>query len=555
MAKNIALRPLKQARTFQYGTWDIEAREWWDLILIGVYDGEQYYHFRDVGSFLDHIMQEKYRYWRWFAHFGGRYDMNFIFEYIRYQRPELFPSVSWFCSGAMVLDMTIRWKRGVAKLRDSYRLLPGSLRALTKAFGVEHQKGEIDFEGIEYNRTLIEYNELDCIGLHEVLAIFFEQTGVFSETFATNALKVFRKDFLKFDLWKPHKAVEEFVRRSYHGGRVEVFKRTGEEVYAYDVNSMYPFVMLQPVPIRFYAESRKLHDKRYGFCEATIRWPGVYVPNLPLRYASNGKPLDKLYFPVGEYRGIWTTPELIEAEKKGCTIIKIHKILYFDTEKIFEGYVRKIYALKQRSGEPQRTIAKFLLNSLYGKFGQHPTKKAYCTLDDAPEGAIPILTPDGKPTPFAYFERESEAAYILPHISASITSAARLQLLSQLNESSYYCDTDSVFTSRQMPTGDALGEWGLVGQGNCEFYQPKLYKFRGEWKAKGLNRFQNIDGYVRGEPNIVKRSRSITEAVKSGLPATAHVTVKKYLREGKPKRAWDGENDTRPWKYDELITS
>lgn len=547
MNTNIALRPLTRSQSFQFGTWDIEARDWWDLLMIGVYDGEHYYHFRDVESFLAFILQKKYRYWRWFAHFGGRYDTNFVFDHIRANRPDL--KLNWFCAGSMVLDMTIRSGDMIAKLRDSYRLLPASLDQLTKAFDVKHKKGKVDFANLEYNQTLIDYNEDDCIGLYEVLDSFFEQTGIRSETFASHALRVFRKDFLRQEIWKPHADIEEFVRRGYHGGRTEVFKRRADRVLAYDVNSMYPYVMQFPVPVRYIARSRHWRDKdgEYGFIDATVHWPDVYIPSLPVRG-------DKLYFPVGTIRGIWTSPELQRAMSHGCSVIKIHDSVWFETAELFKDYVAKLYKLKQTAGEPVRTITKFLLNSLYGKFGQSPEKRVYSTMDDAPDGAIPVLSPDGKPSGFAFMERTSNAAYILPHISAAITSAARMVLFERLDGHSFYCDTDSVFTSRKMPVGDKLGDWSLVGTGECEFFQPKLYKFAGVWKAKGLNREQSIDDYVKGQPNIVTRARSITEALRDNKPAMAHVTVEKYYREGKPKRAWDGDNDTRPWRYEELNT-
>src|ERR1700740_990364 len=104
-ALNIGLHPLDHVKSFNFGTWDIEARDWWTLQLIGAFDGEDYYHFRDVDSFLDHIMQKKYRNYRWFAHFGGRYDINFIFDRIRERRHA---QVDFYCSGSMVMRMKIK---------------------------------------------------------------------------------------------------------------------------------------------------------------------------------------------------------------------------------------------------------------------------------------------------------------------------------------------------------------------------------------------------------------------------------------------------------------
>ena len=539
---NLALHPLNNPRTFNYGTWDVEAREWWDLLILGCYDGTRYFHWQTIGEFIDHILRKEYRHWRWFAHFGGRYDLNFVFDYVR-KRPDL--ECNFYCSGSMVIQMTIRQGGRVARLCDSYRLLQASLRDLCSQFGVKHQKGHVNFDNLKYNRELIEYNELDCIGLHEVLSIFFEECGVQAETFASQSLKMFRHEFLKNPIWKPRPEVLNLARESYHGGRVEVFKREGH-LTAYDVNSMFPHVMQQPVPVAYIGSSNRLMENNYGFVDATVNIPrNLYIAPLPVR-------LEKLYFPTGTTRGVWTTEELFLAEDYGARIQTVHRAVYFHTEAIFKEYVWKLYDWKRNATGPRRIIAKLLMNSLYGKFGQKPEKKVYCSENTAPPGSWPILEPDGKPSGFAYYLRTSNATYLLPHLSAAITSKARIMLMRSLNEASYYCDTDSIFTTDAMRTGTDLGQWDRVGDGHAYFVQPKLYRFRGEWKAKGLDRTQDIDAYVSGSPHLLKRARSIKEALRDGTPACAHVTVEKYLRQSRSKRRWVGD-DTVPWNIKDLI--
>lgn len=527
--------------------------------LLGVFDGQNYYHWTGpnaIPDFLNFIMQDRFDDWRFFAHFGGRYDLNFIFDYLR-TRTDV--SVSFYCSGSMVIQMTIRRKHTTVKLCDSYRLfyMPESssvintdnktgLRSLGIAFDVKHKKGAIDYEDIRYGKQLIEYNEIDCRCLWEVIDRFFIETGVFSETFATHALRVWRKDFLKQTIWKPKQEVLDMCRLGYHGGRVEVFKHQSSAVYAYDVNSMYPSVMRQTMPVHFLGESKRFKDEFYGFVDCTVYVPEIYIPVLPVR-------MEKLYFPIGDFRGVWTTEELHRAQLHGVSIKKVHKAYYFHMEEIFREYVLKLYHLKKTSTEPTRTIAKGLLNALYGKFGQAPTKKVYCTETSAPRGAVPIIEPNGNPSGFCYYEKTSYSAYLLPHLAAAVTSKARLVLGEKLDYHSYYCDTDSVFTDTPMDTSKELGDWSEVGTGEAMFIQPKLYKFKGKWKSKGLNREQDIDEFIKGSPNVARRTISIREALRTGKQAKQHLTVEKVLRETKPKRQWiDRHQDTRPWNISEI---
>jgi hypothetical protein len=336
---------------------------------------------------------------------------------------------------------------------------------------------------------------------------------------------------------------------------------------------MYPYVMRAELPVQYVAESRYLKDNYFGFVHAEITVPECYIPVLPIRR-------EKLYFPVGRMRGTWTNEELFIAENFGCKIERIFKAVYFRTAPILREFVTKLYQLKKGAEEPTRTIAKYLLNSFYGKFGQNPVKRVYVSEYDAPQGSTPILKPDGTPSGFAYYERTSNAAYLLPHISSAVTSKARLHLLSRLNPNIYYCDTDSVFTTDTILTGDEIGDWSLVGKGDCTFFQPKLYKFNGTWKSKGLyqececghnhptdekgrkikcvcgcEHFHDvkIDAFVQGDINKYTRRKSIKEALRDGSDAKMDVIVEKTLRDSRSKRAWlSGDQETRPWNMKEL---
>jgi DNA polymerase type B, organellar and viral len=86
------------------------------------------------------------------------------------------------------------------------------------------------------------------------------------------------------------------IKPSYFGGRVEVFKPYGENLFIYDVVSLYPHIMLNDLPIGNIIKSTDNNLNNYfGFCYATVEIPNnIYNPILPFR-----DELGNVYNPVG----------------------------------------------------------------------------------------------------------------------------------------------------------------------------------------------------------------------------------------------------------------
>jgi DNA polymerase type B, organellar and viral len=65
-------------------------------------------------------------------------------------------------------------------------------------------------------------------------------------TLSSLTLTIFRMEYYDDSTWKIHiptKNKDSFIRRGYYGGHVDVYKSVGENLYYYDVNSLYPYVM------------------------------------------------------------------------------------------------------------------------------------------------------------------------------------------------------------------------------------------------------------------------------------------------------------------------
>lgn len=547
------LKPLSQEAKFRFpfGVYDIETPgiDSLEFYSCGFFDGKEYQYFRSMAEFLNYILSPYYSGWRFFAHFGGRFDVHYVFDWIMEHAPkgmELYIS----CAGSAVIGMTIKTGRNWWRFTDSYRLFPQSLATLTYDFDVEHKK----IIGGDFKDR--KYNEHDCLGLYEVLMAGFAFHDICSETAASHAMRTFRKEFLKNPVYQPHREIEEFCRRGYFGGRCEVYRYNKAQLNHYDVNSLFPTAMLHPVPVEYLHKSRKLTTakNKIGFYHAAINYPSVYLPFLPVK-------VGKLFFPTGKFEGVFTGMELERAIADGAEV-KIVDGCIFKAEPILADYSKELFKMKKEAEKEgqgaKRYVMKRLLNSLYGKFGQRREQRTYC-LDDGTEGIFPL------PGGLAYKVEESRAAHIMPQISATITSRARIMQAELLRASpNWYTDTDSLFTSGEYPTGVELGELHFEGRGDFQAYGLKEYYFNGDYKVKGLPRSKDPDEakrreennrvcrlYLLGQEMPGTRMIGFPEALRKGEKSVMRVNIVRRRREVFPKRCRDGD-DTRPWDISEI---
>jgi hypothetical protein len=121
--------------------------------------------------------------------------------------------------------------------------------------------------------------------------------------------------------------------------------------------------------------------------------------------------------------------------------------------------------LKQKAGRtPEYTIAKFMLNTFYGKLGMNRARKSIVTYNDdlgqsfeTFDDSLGIVTVD----------TASKSKWVLPYLAAYITDRARLhhfKLLQQHEGEVYYCDTDSIITTASYQVGSGIGELSEKGK-------------------------------------------------------------------------------------------
>jgi DNA polymerase type B, organellar and viral len=312
-----------------------------------------------------------------------------------------------------MIDIELSYNNFKINFRDSYLMLPLSLRKLAITFKVDN-KGlfpysfvnnhtDLNYEGIipdfKYfnNISLDDYNNYcnsfidknwslkietlkyciqDCISLYQIIEKFnYFIFNLFNlnihnyPTLPSLAFGIYRSKYLK-DHKIPLITGQIFndIRKSYTEGSTDYYKAHISNGKYYDINSLYPYAMSKLIPfeiIKYYNEMSniKLSDF-FGFALAQIHCPKNMVrPVLP--YKHEGKTI----YSTGCWIGIYFSEELKAVEKLGYEINLI-KGYEFSKIDLFSKYIDHFYSKKKYSSGATRFIAKMHLNQLYGYFGR-----------------------------------------------------------------------------------------------------------------------------------------------------------------------------------------
>lgn len=292
--------------------------------------------------------------------------------------------------------------------------------------------------------------------------------GGFAPTLAGQALRAYRHRFMPTRvLIDDHEDALALARSAYHGGRVECFKlgKIPGPVEHFDVNSMYPFVMkahAYPAVLRLTARRVALPELARWLESCAVVADAELETDEPRYAAVVGK---RLCFPVGRFRAALTTPDLLYALAKRH-LRSVAFAAVYEKAPLFERFVSEFYRLRQDARDAGRTLdvwlLKILMNSLYGKFGQHGgTWKEHgpAPLDDVRQwkeldyetGEVTTWRALGGLLQRRQDEPECYSSH--PAIAAHVTAYARARLWDLIllagRGEVFYTDTDSLFVSEK----------------------------------------------------------------------------------------------------------
>lgn len=364
---------------------------------------------------------------------------------------------------------------------DSLKLLNFSVEEVAKAFNLSIKKLEIDYKakrekGHKITDEEKEYLKHDVMIMSLALEKMFEMK-ITRMTIASNAMNFFKDTISKkrFEEWFKPPLYDKDLRQAYKGGFTylnEIYR--GKEVkegIVLDVNSLYPSVMYySPMPYGegIYFDGKYVPDKLYNLyiqnitCQFRIKKD--MIPTIQIKNNLSFVPTDYLSSSNGQSINLTLTNVDLKLFLEHYDIYDVSYNWgwkYKSSTKIFKSYIDywnelKVKATKE-GNKPLRTIAKLMLNSLYGKFAA------------SPEGRSKIPYLDNNIVKYKLSELEERTAYYLP-ISIFITSWARdktIRSAQAVYHRFIYADTDSLhlegtdIPENLLISDTELGKWKI----------------------------------------------------------------------------------------------
>ena len=413
----------------------------------------------------------------------------------------------------------------------------------------------------------------------------------------------------------------------------------GQKIHYIDVTSLYPWVNKTSTypkghPKIIFTPGHTDVLQYFGLIQCKVLPPReLYHPVLPYRHD------DKLLFPLcarcveeemakplldrsyhcphpDEQRALtstWCSPELKKAVELGYQVQYIYEVWHFEQtcEGLFRDYVNTWLKIKQEaSGWPKddmseeakqdyiqkyfekegiqleynnikknpglRTLAKLMLNSMWGKFGQRLNKTQIQAFDD-PHAFHQFLDKDSldvrhvsvvnDQTVEVHYQNQKEDIRVSPNLNIFVacftTCHARLKLyntLEALGERVLYFDTDSVIYLEETPTqfqptlGSYLGDFDSeldddeyieeFVSGGPKNYGYTTNKGKVECKVRGFR--LNSEGHTQLNYTVMRQN--VQDEIKTPLPKPREIQVtkshhivrnpKNYTLLTKPQHKW-----------------
>lgn len=398
--------------TFDIETWGLNPS---NLALACFYDGEDYYNFynkEEVLNYLDNIKQNTLI----FAHNGAKFDMVMFFNEILYN-----PKWNIKKTGQIYhFSFTNSFNKEI-KFKDSYYILPSSLKSLSKdLLKEEEQKLTLDdkfknpenwgFDKEEYLKDVriynkkhitqedVKYCQRDVYCLYQILnhKVFQEFEFDFKNENTIASISYNKLLLNSSNLIVNLNIDKEFIAL-YNGGLTDVYTHTNtkKEVVCFDYNSFYPFAMTQGFANPYFLKryeyelfNQETREKELiKFWEMIEKNPNGYSEiSFKVKDTINSKSKDIIskipFFPLlgmnhfDFSNGVFKV-SIMNVELKNMIEFFDIEVLYSVYSDViiypFKDYIESIYSkrleAKKHKDMSLVLILKLLMNSAYGRTG------------------------------------------------------------------------------------------------------------------------------------------------------------------------------------------
>lgn len=329
------------------------------------------------------------------------------------------------------------------------------------------------------------YLQADVCLLIEILKFFrrslfnnFNIDVTFYMSISSITFKIFRNNFLKsYLLTSTSPLTVNYISKAYFGGVSFVHFPFGNNLFRFDINSLYPFVMSNnlfptnhPIWISIYNFNLSLF---FGFCQVSFLIPEFLIFGvIPFKF--KGRNING----IGLISGVYFSEELKFFISLGCKVITIFSALKFNRSYIFNNFVNSMYGNRLRAksikNKFSQSIFKLILNSLHGRLGMQQKTiinfKAYSLIKFT---RLKSLTLNCSRTINYLLKQPKLFINTSLQISSAVASYSRVNLFHLLyfiyskDIKIFFCNTDSVICNKPLPLN--FMSRNSIGFLKCEF--------------------------------------------------------------------------------------
>ncbi len=358
-----------------------------------------------------------------------------------------------------------------ATIYDSLKILNFSVEQIAKDFDLPIRKGELDYELVRYPHHKINDEELSYLKNDvEIMARALEMMFIrdlTKMTIGSNALSNFKsrfkyEDFMRF-FPTPAYEVWQDLRQAYKGGFTylnDIYQdKDVKNEIVLDVNSMYPSILRNeklPYGEGMFFEGKYEYDKNMPLyiqmVTCSFELKKNKIPTIQIKGTLSFLPNEYLKTSNGDIVSLALTNYDLELFLENYNVEDLCYVngwKYKAMSGLFTSYIDYWYNEKTEAGKnknkSQKTIAKLMLNSLYGKMG----------LSYDVRGKYPYL--ENEVVKYRLTDLEQREGIYIP-VAIFTTSIGRYKIINASqkirdysiqkykNDMYIYSDTDSIHT-------------------------------------------------------------------------------------------------------------